>query len=260
MCRTNSWWAGKLLTVLSCQRSSVNVPSELVPANHLCTRSFCNRVQALQLPLLQSHSRAAFTMVTARSCCKVLALAFLAFLTALLCFSGPLLRPHTLTNSLPEPLEQFVYQLKRGGFLRSSSIHSVLDLTHQHLRSHHVLSKYVFKDGNVWNPKVIYLTEDPNVIGAHLVVTHFQPTTALAEHLLPAFRMYDWQQRQGLLAMQLKAHSEPEYIGIIWLKDVQTLERLKTTRRQVSLNQLEEHIPDLQDIQRIVHHRPLSIK
>ncbi|KAJ1041998.1 hypothetical protein NDA11_003090 [Ustilago hordei] len=156
----------------------------------------------------------------------------------------------------PASLDPFVNELSLRGFLYTSRIELAFDLTNMQFRSHHALTDHFFKNGQDWNPRVVYLGEHPALPSTHMAASVFHPNIQLTNHLVPKSGLMKHRNgKNGVLAINLRANEEPEFVGVLWLKSHRAVNVLE--RSGMRLNEVEEQVPSLIDIQRVIHRQPV---
>lgn len=182
----------------------------------------------------------------------VLKLAFIWLGTCILsCFGEPRLPIST-------SLESFKTKLDSAGLpIIAQQYHLGWDLSST--RVHHWLTQILFKPGDL-NPSVLYLGRDPSDFDTHLAVADFRPADSFIRVLKPPkFRSISYRQRYGLLAMKLRSHEEPHFIGVLWIKNKRTSQKVERfiSRHERPLNTLENSETGLEDVQRVIHYQML---
>lgn len=184
---------------------------------------------------------------------------------ALLCFSKDVVAGYTRNTiatkgGLPPSLQPFVDGLSY--FLDRSSYHSAVDL--KPLNIHHRLSNYFFEHGHEYNPIILWLGRDREDAFQHLAVAHFKPDEELLHRMLPAgWTKKEYGKRQGLLAMALASHDEPDFIGVLWHSDTRNAQKIQDVMKMHRLMDLEGYkrtddpLPPLEDVLRVTYHRPI---
>lgn len=157
--------------------------------------------------------------------------------------------------TFPSSLQLFIGRLWEGqDTVLPRQYHSAWDLSTS--RAHHWLTNYLFKGGKDYNPSLLYLGRDPAEPGKHLAVAHFLPGPRLLNRVRPVgAHGFDYEYRHGLLAMKLTSHEEPDFIGILWIKDRRIGLKMYRAIQTNSLNSLERAVPGLKDVQRVIHYR-----
>ncbi|SPC61985.1 uncharacterized protein UHOD_08130 [Ustilago sp. UG-2017b] len=161
-------------------------------------------------------------------------------------------------RSQSSALKPFLDRLLENQNLASqSSIYATTDLTQQS-HKHHLLTQYIYRNGQDFNPQIVYLGTDPKDASAHLAVKPFAPDVRLAGDILRNSKFYRWKNREGLLAMRLRSREEPEFAGIIWLTKWQMTKGMKWEAVQ-TFDQLQSDL-SLGVIERVLHHLPVRRK
>lgn len=161
-------------------------------------------------------------------------------------------------RSQSSALEPFLDQLLKDQNLDSrSSIYAITELTQQSSK-HHLLTQYIYRNGQDFNPQIVYLGTDPKDPSAHLAVKPFAPDVDLADDILRNAKFHRWKNREGLLAMRLRSREEPEFAGIIWLSKRQMTKGMKWEAVQ-TFDQLQSDL-SLGVIERVLHHLPVRRK
>ncbi|SOV01830.1 uncharacterized protein UDID_18804 [Ustilago sp. UG-2017a] len=78
------------------------------------------------------------------------------------------------------------------------------------------------------------------------LTNHFVPKSGLMKHR---------NGKNGVLAINLRANEEPEFVGVLWLKSHRAVNVLE--RSGMRLNEVEEQVPSLIDIQQVIHRQPV---
>lgn len=157
---------------------------------------------------------------------------------------------------IPPSLQIFVDRLNQlPKPLYHRQLHSAWDFsTQSHV--HAWVSKYLFEDGRS-NPSLLYLGTDPVDQHMHLAVAHWHPNLDLWNIVKPERSLRkDYNHRQGLLALKLTSGEKPEFVGILWHKDLRVARSWYRRIKQSDLDELEkdERI-DLNDVKRqILYH------
>lgn len=108
--------------------------------------------------------------------------------------------------------------------------HSTWDFSSN--KVHHWLTSFLFKDGKNFNPKLFYLGRDPLKLDIHLAVAHWYPNTFLLNRVRPiGAQTVNLEYRHRLLAMKLASHEEPEFVGILWIKDKRNAKKARAADR-----------------------------
>ncbi|SAM85559.1 uncharacterized protein UBRO_08130 [Ustilago bromivora] len=161
-------------------------------------------------------------------------------------------------RSQSSALKPFLDRLLENQNLASqSSIYATTDLTQQS-HKHHLLTQYIYQNGQDFNPQIVYLGTDPKDPSAHLAVKPFAPDVDLADDILRNGKFHRWKNREGLLAMRLRSREEPEFAGIIWLTKWQMKKGMKWEAVQ-TFDQLQSDL-SLGVIERVLHHLPMRRK
>ncbi|SOV01829.1 uncharacterized protein UDID_18803 [Ustilago sp. UG-2017a] len=161
-------------------------------------------------------------------------------------------------RSQSSALKPFLDRLLENQNLASeSSIYATTDLTQQS-HKHHLLTQYIYQNGQDFNPQIVYLGTDPKDPSAHLAVKPFAPDVDLANDILRNGKSNRWKNREGLLAMRLRSREEPEFAGIIWLTKSQMTKGMKWEALQ-TFDQLQSDL-GLGVIERVLHHLPVKRK
>ncbi|SPO29923.1 uncharacterized protein UTRI_06207_B [Ustilago trichophora] len=162
-----------------------------------------------------------------------------------------------IDGTLPSSLRIFVDRLAGFDGLGIAKYHSAIDLQSYHV--HQRFSRYLFENGQNFNPSLLYLGKDPESSTKHLAVAYFEPDRDLMHRIRPQFsHISQYAKRKGVLAIKMVSHDEPEFVGVLWFKDMRTAKKLKEHIDRNNLVNLEndERI-GLKDVQRVIHHLPI---